>query len=258
MNTQTIKNALEKKYYLGFKIAPTKDGFILTSADSDKDMFQIVTHINEHARFNADVSIEKYGAAFLHLLNKSSYQKRKNMIDIYKTNSAGKIDIIINGKVVNDESFLTNEDEWKDFSIKFVEFPFEYSDNEIIRVLDLLIGMMLSLFDYTIQGFEEGTKKLETSIKYERNPINRKICLAYKGYKCSICGFDFEKMYGEKGKNTIEVHHINPVSSYDENYVVKPLEDLIPLCSNCHTMIHKKYPPYKVEELKSMVENAKK
>ena len=35
--------------------------------------------------------------------------------------------------------------------------------------------------------------------KYERNQRARKECVAKKGYKCSVCGLDFEETYGEQG-----------------------------------------------------------
>lgn len=54
------------------------------------------------------------------------------------------------------------------------------------------------------------------------------------------CGFDFEEVYGELGRNFIEVHHIKPLYSLDEEVVIDPATDLVCLCSNCHRMIHRK------------------
>ena len=48
---------------------------------------------------------------------------------------------------------------------------------------------------------------------------------------------NFEQVYGELGKDYIEVHHLHPVSQGERQ--VNPIEDLIPLCSNCHSMIHR-------------------
>ena len=62
----------------------------------------------------------------------------------------------------------------------------------------------------------------------------------------------FEK-YGDIGKDYIEVHHLIPVSQMGANYIVDPIKDLAPLCSNCHSMIHKKNPPYTIEELRSLI-----
>jgi len=83
----------------------------------------------------------------------------------------------------------------------------------------------------------EGAKHEDTVVRYERDRGNRKECIAHYGYVCQVCGMDFEKTYGELGKNFIEVHHLHPVSQGERK--VNPIEDLIPLCSNCHSMIHR-------------------
>ena len=77
-----------------------------------------------------------------------------------------------------------------------------------------------------------------------------------KGYKCSVCGFDFEEKYGSIGKEYIEVHHSLPVSMMGENHIVDPINELFPLCSNCHSMIHKKNPPYTIDEFKRIIKEA--
>jgi 5-methylcytosine-specific restriction protein A len=81
-------------------------------------------------------------------------------------------------------------------------------------------------------------KKYESSVtKYERSKGNRKDCIAHYGYVCQVCGINFEQTYGEIGKDFIEVHHLYPVSQGERK--VNPIKDLIPLCSNCHSMIHR-------------------
>lgn len=84
----------------------------------------------------------------------------------------------------------------------------------------------------------EGAKKHIEQERSQRNPELRRICLAKYGFICQVCGFDFEKAYGDIGKNFIEVHHLKPISSFKGEHGVDPEEDLVPLCSNCHSMIH--------------------
>lgn len=86
----------------------------------------------------------------------------------------------------------------------------------------------------------EGAKKAVVVNAYERNPIARKKCIEHYGVKCQVCGFDFAETYGSDYEGLIEVHHIVPISSVQSEYTVDPIKDLIPLCSNCHTAIHKK------------------
>ena len=58
---------------------------------------------------------------------------------------------------------------------------------------------------------------------------------------CEVCGFDFEEKYGELGKDFIEAHHVKAVSTMRENEKTK-IEDIVMVCSNCHSMIHRKKP----------------
>ena len=73
--------------------------------------------------------------------------------------------------------------------------------------------------------------------------------------KCAACDFDFEERYGEYGKNYIEFHHVKPISVYEENGKITNLEEarrnLIPLCSNCHKMLHRNN--ITVEQLKEVL-----
>ena len=87
----------------------------------------------------------------------------------------------------------------------------------------------------------EGEQEAIFTTKYERNPQDRAACLAYHGYTCKICGMSFEKTYGPEFKNIIEVHHIVPLNQIGEAYVVDPINDLIPVCPNCHTALHSKH-----------------
>ena len=70
-----------------------------------------------------------------------------------------------------------------------------------------------------------------------------------------VCDFDFEEVYGELGKDFIEVHHTKPLSSLEHEVEVNPEEDLVCLCSNCHRMIHRnRNKIMTVEELKKLME----
>ena len=99
---------------------------------------------------------------------------------------------------------------------------------------------LVSKTDTIKKELHEGAEKEILSNTYERNPEARKKCLEYHGYYCHICGFDPVKIYGEEFKNKIEVHHIVPLSQIKSDYVVDPINDLIPVCPNCHTILHSK------------------
>ena len=106
-------------------------------------------------------------------------------------------------------------------------------------------------------SYKEGRASYVHAIGYERNQDARKACIEHYGCQCAICGFDFEKAYGPIGRSFIEVHHIVPIHERKEEHVVDPIKDLIPLCSNCHSMIHRRNPVYSPDELKSMLKNNK-
>ena len=98
--------------------------------------------------------------------------------------------------------------------------------------------------------FIEGSKKQVTVNIYERNPQARASCLQKHGYKCKVCEFSFSETYGDIGKNFIHVHHIKPLAGILKSYEINPQKDLIPVCPNCHAMLHTQNPPLSVGELK--------
>lgn len=105
--------------------------------------------------------------------------------------------------------------------------------------------------------FPEG-KIVERTHKYrERN--SRVISLAKEKFKkengrlfCQVCGFDFEKIYGNIGKDFIEGHHTIAVSEMSTEHKTK-VEDIAMLCSNCHKMIHKKRPWLTMGDINKLV-----
>ncbi|MGG3580918.1 DUF3427 domain-containing protein [Priestia megaterium] len=102
--------------------------------------------------------------------------------------------------------------------------------------------------------YKEGSVKQIKVNVYERSSDARQKCLNYYGYKCSVCEFDFEQKYGKIGKEFIHVHHLLPLSEIGEEYIINPIEDLRPVCPNCHAMLHKRKPyAYTIEEMKDII-----
>lgn len=99
-----------------------------------------------------------------------------------------------------------------------------------------------SLFPETIDQNEcfEGAKTTVTINRYERNTDARQICIDHHGCYCHVCEIDFEKVYGTVGHGFIHVHHIKPLHEINAAYIVDPINDLIPVCPNCHAMLHRK------------------
>ncbi|MBS0173270.1 MAG: HNH endonuclease [Nitrospira sp.] len=102
-------------------------------------------------------------------------------------------------------------------------------------------------------GLPEGACSTVTVNRYERSPANRAACIAAHGARCSICGFDFGVVYGPLAHGYIEVHHRTPVSGMGGSYRIDPVNDLIPLCANCHAAVHRLDPPMDPETLREML-----
>jgi len=101
--------------------------------------------------------------------------------------------------------------------------------------------------------YTEGTPNQVSVTKYERNPFARKKCLDYYGFSCSVCGFNFEKTYGQIGEKFIHVHHLTQVAVIGDTYEVDPIKDLRPVCPNCHSIIHKQKIAFSIDEVKEFI-----
>lgn len=89
------------------------------------------------------------------------------------------------------------------------------------------------------QLFPEGAKLTVQVNRYERNPEARAKCIEIHGTRCEICKMSFAETYGFFAKDFIHVHHKTPLHQISESYEVNPETDLIPVCPNCHAMLHR-------------------
>ena len=114
------------------------------------------------------------------------------------------------------------------------------------------------VFDETIL-IREGMEKVGQTKLYVRSAILRDYAIEYftkdNRIPCRCCSFDFENFYGaDLGKGFIEIHHNKPVFQYEDTDIEKTLEEavqnLTPVCSNCHRMIHRdRSEPLAIENL---------
>ena len=97
--------------------------------------------------------------------------------------------------------------------------------------------------------------RLHRSRERNRKLVERKKAKALREQgrlRCEACGFDFEEVYGERGRGFIECHHIRPVHTLVKGSMTN-LDDLALLCSNCHRMVHAAQPWLTVEELRVLI-----
>ena len=109
---------------------------------------------------------------------------------------------------------------------------------------------------------EEGVKKVAEVAVYERSKKLRDFAIHYftkdDRISCDCCSFNFGDFYGEEiGKGFIEIHHTKPIFTYEdediENTLKQAVENLTPVCSNCHRMIHRNWK--KPLEIQVLIDN---
>lgn len=105
------------------------------------------------------------------------------------------------------------------------------------------------------EDLEEGERITVTVNRYERNPIARKKCIDIHGDSCVVCSLNFGEVYGDVGEGFIHVHHVNPLHENGEQHVIDYEKNLVPVCPNCHAMLHRKVDgkTLSVKELKKVM-----
>jgi 5-methylcytosine-specific restriction protein A len=240
--------------------------------------------LNEEEGFLVSVKVEwrrlsvhfkpgKFAAPLLREMSNASEESRKQASSFIRlAEDRGLfLKVTVNGEYQTDLSFAAWPDTWKSMSISGRSKPVDLDhDNEmqvgekVFDVASIIFGIVVpllptedvDLFEETrTPSLPEGAKKRVEVNRYERSKLNRAACITAKGYACQACGFDFREKYGDIGIEYIHVHHIIPVSELGENYEVDPISDLVPLCPNCHAMVHRRNPPFSINELRLLMEN---
>lgn len=185
--------------------------------------------------------------------SKNKYSKLRfelgdqTITSILKTQEFHESGITFEAKVFSDES---------DFALGY----FNEQETSLINfAIELfLIFLKVKKTGYIsadeVIGYPEGASSVVMVNKYERNPKNRRLCIEHYGFSCLGCGFNFAKFYGKIAENFIVVHHVVPVSKLGPDYVIDPITDLIPLCANCHSVVHRVDPPLSIEKLRVITE----
>lgn len=269
-----IRTELENTYDIPFGVreedANGEPCFIMGPENEGQEFFTIRVSFRNRIRMTAEFIPEKYGAEFVRSMAGRSAEQREIFLRFLSLmqDKGARVSITIDGHPVDPEQFRSYAGRWNSFSARATKVPvtdsgtFSYSD-VALEWGALMTGMVLSLANIEPvedgdeesipAGQAEGSAVREIHTRYERSRINRKLCLERLGYCCCICGFDFERTYGEIGHHFIHVHHVKPVSQLGAGYIINPETDLIPVCPNCHAMLHRKDPPYFPEELRHIL-----
>ena len=121
------------------------------------------------------------------------------------------------------------------------------------QIFDANSSSIAETFETRVIG-AEGRKITYYGVRYERCPKLRRQAIAIHGLRCKACDFDFETAYGAHAKGFIHVHHVKPISEFGDVQVVDPAIDMIPLCANCHAVVHRKPGQMlTIEQLKGLI-----
>lgn len=217
----------------------------------------------------------QWSAGLLAEMGLANTIKRTIFVELAKAaqGAGGQVSLAVNGLKCDVLDASGWPKEWKQVQLEVRLGPIVVdTDNrgEVESAIVLwggsLLGMTASLLpleeveqvmEPDIRGFPEGAKiRIEVN-RYERSRLNRAMCISIHGSQCAACGLSFVGTYGELGEDYIHVHHVTPVSKMGEGYIVDPAMDLVPLCPNCHAMVHRKDPPLTTEELRTAIAGAK-
>lgn len=127
--------------------------------------------------------------------------------------------------------------------------------SEALVELGLLLDRESQSFPDTAVGnalFEGAVRRIPVNA-FERNQTARAICIRHHGVICKVCGFDFERVYGTIGKGFVHVHHLIDLCEIGRMYQVDPVNDLVPVCPNCHAMLHTRRPAMRLKELRDII-----
>ncbi len=277
LDKDMIRNSLEKEFDIPFSVQLSYENqepvFMLAPEDPGKEFFDIKVSFRNQVRITMEFIPQKYSVGFIHSMGERAYAQRKIFVSYYLLikERGAKQTVRVNGEELNMMDADSWPKDWSSFEARATKIPvFEDGKADYAEAVQewgsLMMGMVLSLADIVPiddekseqRGYSEGDARRTESVRYERNPLNRKLCLEAKGYECAVCGFDFEKTYGELGRHFIHVHHIVPVSQVGPGYVIDPVKDLIPVCPNCHAMLHKSDPPLHPNQLRKIVTTRKR
>ena len=272
MDSNDIKRNLELEYDIPFfvsrKYEKGEPVFVIGPQDEGKEFFTIKISFQNRVRLYMEFVPQRYSAGFIETMSVQPDESRKRFIKYAEliAKMGAKYNVSVNGLPLSMKDTQSWPISWKDFKLRITKMPVEPEGDTSYEEIaytwgSLMMGMVLSLADVvpvdaTVLGYAEGDSRRIEVNKYERNPLNRKLCLAAHGYDCAVCGMNFERRYGIIGHNFIHVHHTVPISQLGKGYIIDPLSDLLPVCPNCHAMLHKVDPPMEPEKLRALMKNA--
>lgn len=269
--SRIIKQNLELFYDMPFDVGirlEHKDPvYCITPHNYLGELFEVKIYFRQRIRMIVEIEPQKYAASMIEEMNHPDAEKIKLFLAYVEqvNKKCAKFEFFVNQHLVDVGVPGVWDEKWSSFRMRATQIIEDsLNDEDEINLMQewarLFVGLILALLRIDgigELGVAEGKVTQMWQNRYERNPVNRELCLSANGYKCKICGFDFEKIYGNLGRQFIHVHHIEMVSSRGGEYNLDPVNDMIPVCPNCHAMLHRETPPVKPDRLREIIMNQK-
>jgi len=187
--------------------------------------------------------------------------ERQTVLDKFIRQCRPEIEVAADFDKLLEDWLVHNSDELKNILLrhKSDRRDVELINNVFYKALepDILLAQEFG-HEPNEESFKEGKLQLRLHLRKERN---RSLVIHAKEIwnreqkgrvRCSICSFLFPETYGKVGEGYIEAHHTLPIASLAPDTNVRK-DDLVPVCSNCHSMLHRRRPWLTVEQLRTIV-----
>jgi 5-methylcytosine-specific restriction protein A len=277
-NANDLANSLSKTFGLLFEAhfnGATSDSSIVITPSGIPPSYGFSVTVNQTwKRFSIDFLPGTYARLLVSGMEAADLDKKHAFSALVKEirYKGGILLFQVNGKDIEVDRVEDWPRNWISLTLTLKTKPLENLGegrdedfSEMSQWAELFVACVLALvpledvddLNFDQPALPEGALTKVTVNRYERNRVNRAICLHFHGTKCSVCQMDFEERYGEVGRDFIHVHHIIPVSKMDKKYCFDPVKDLVPVCPNCHAMLHRREPPYSISEMISILKSGK-
>lgn len=270
IDEKRLRQLLIETYGVDLDLLALDDGVEIRASDLEPGQGFLIRINFGWRSLQCDLIPENYSAMLIRAMGESGPDKRV-LFNAIADSCLKEINtsplMWINEVKVDPCNYLTWPQDWVSLKLSLTIMPLIFEtmnqlevENKVLEWGGRMLAMTLALLpleettrEEEHEGLPEGALLRIEVNRYERSALNRQACILINGTSCKVCGTDFGQMYGEIGKGLIHIHHVVPVSMLGANYIVNPATDLVPVCPNCHAMLHKKSPPFTVRELRDII-----
>jgi len=251
------------------RIRPGANCFEVRSADLERVLFRLDVHVSHGVRgwwgfqkvtidfFDEAVMRAPWGLVFIHHAADTGYfvdeaLAKENIRSGRWSESLHPVNRKIEYKV---NRWTLSDVHSGDLAPKLAELILQAVAQEMVPPGAIFPDEMDTDADQIVA---EGALRQVTVNYYERDPTAWAACIRRYGPRCAVCEISFEERYGQIGRGFIHVHHKNPLALRRAKFRLNPLTDLVPVCPNCHAMLHTQSPPLAVDELRALIDERRR